>query len=95
MAIPTVVNGNLVRWRFTFTQDGKLVDPPTVTVVVEKPGQAPATLTYGTDPQVTRRSKGTYRVELDADTDGDWTVRPKAPGSSMKSAAKAQFKVYT
>lgn len=71
-------------------QNGQLVDPTEVTLIIEKPDQSETVLTLtGTD--ITRESLGKFYYDADLDQAGTWEYRWKT--TSPKGARESYFVV--
>jgi hypothetical protein len=58
-------DGDLVRITGNFTdEDDDPIDPTTVSVQFRFGHEAPTTRVYGTDPEITKPSVGTYEMEI-------------------------------
>lgn len=66
---------------FTDPANSLVVDPTTVRLKIKTGAGRERTLTYGVDSEVTRVSKGRYRVKVQLDLDGAWHFRWLASGS--------------
>jgi hypothetical protein len=85
--------GNLVRVRVAFadSQDAA-VDPDVVKVQVRTPAGTISTQTYGTDSEVVRASAGSYYMDVDAESPGEWLYRWYSTGTGQ-AAAEGVFTV--
>lgn len=83
--------GNTLTCSVTFTDDGVLEDPASVTFAFKKPDDTTTTLAYGTDIEVVKDSVGKYHVDLEpgAAEGGNWRWRWEGP----ESAAEGEFYV--
>lgn len=75
----------------TFTTGGTVEDPTEVTLALKKPAMPSVEYTYG-GLDVTRVSKGVYRVTLQTDVAGRWKYRWTATGL-VKTSGQAEFTV--
>jgi hypothetical protein len=85
--------GDVVELEGRFTNaDGTGVDPTTVTVTLRAPDGTETTLTYNTDPEVTKPSTGVYRVTKLLTSAGRWYYRWQ--GTGVGAAAEfTEFRV--
>lgn len=87
------VLGNLVRVSVTFVNSvGAAVDPATVKLQVCPPAGATTTYTYGADAAVVKAATGSYYLDVDANTIGEWSFRWYSIGSGQ-AAAESGFVV--
>lgn len=75
--------------------DGTLVDPSSVAFKYRIDGGALVTLTYGTDPEVTKTSAGKYQVALNLGAPGQYAYRwesisPNAAWEGSMQVGKSQ-----
>lgn len=85
--------GDLVRVTGTFKNAaGELLDPGTVRFKFKDPTGLVTTFTYLTDGQLVRDSLGTFHVDIDANSSGDFFYRWESLGSG-KAAAENSFNV--
>ena len=86
--------GQKVRISAVFTgEDGEAADPSAVYAVVKEPGEAAATYTYGTDPEVVKDSVGNYHVDQALETAGIWAVRWYSMGNVQAGSADTLIRV--
>lgn len=75
-----------------FKSGTMFVDPPTVTLRLQKPDETQLTLVYGVDADVLRDSAGKYRYKFLPGQEGEWVYCWE--GSSPAQAGKEdKFKV--
>jgi hypothetical protein len=80
--------GQVVVVTASFSVDGELDDPTTVTFKVKDPSGNVGTFVYGIDPEVTRVSLGVYKTEIECDESGDFWYRIEADGSVIDATEK-------
>lgn len=71
---------------------GVLADPQTVKVSIKKPDGTITTKIYGTDGEVIKESTGVYRIDVDANAEGVWSIRWFAEGTG-KASSEMRFRV--
>lgn len=87
--------GDLLRSIGTWTDpdDGTAIDPTTVAVTVVKPDGTSTTYVFGVDGEVTKTSAGIYKLLVDADQEGVWTVEWFSTGTGQAAEAKQAYVV--
>ena len=60
--------------------NASLIDPSTLTFVVEPPDDQQVSYVYGVDQEVGRTGLGKFYLEIVADKAGKWTVRVNTTG---------------
>lgn len=88
----TYDTGDQIRITGTFTNSTSVTVDPTAIVYKHKdPSGNTATLTYGTDPQPVRSTKGIYYVDLTLDEAGIWHDRWAGTGTAVAAAEHYWF----
>ena len=84
MSSTTCYVGNSITATGTFTsRTGVIVDPTTVTAVVQAPTGVETDYLYGTDPEVVREEEGVYACTFIPDSHGTWTVQFNGTGNAI------------
>ena len=73
--------GQKVRCTVTFTVDGVLTNPTTVTAKIKDPSGNVTTYVYGTDAALVRDSTGVYHVDVVTDKKRQWHFRFEGTGT--------------
>lgn len=80
--------GDGVRTTATFTVNGALTDPSTVTFKYKSPANVVVTLAYGTDVAVVRDAVGTFHCTFTASASGSWFYRWVGTGDAAGAAER-------
>lgn len=86
------LQGQLIRLFASFSLDGALTDPTTVTVKYKTPTGTSTTLVYPTDFAVVKDGVGNYHLDLNLNAGGTWYFRWEATGTII-GAAQETFTV--
>lgn len=91
-SLPYVV-GAVPKMQLTVKDDASaLIDPSTLVFKLMKPNGTTVTYTYGTSPQLVRKSQGIYYVNYKVDMAGAWTYRFESTGTG-EGAVEDSFEV--
>jgi hypothetical protein len=81
MTINLYTKGQKVRCVVSFTVDGTLTDPTTVTFKSMDPGGNVSIFVYGTDNELVKDSTGIYYADVITDENGEWNFRFEGTGA--------------
>jgi hypothetical protein len=83
--INSYLEGNIARITFEFrdNSDDSLVDPSTVSIIIEEPDGTQTTYVYGTDAELVRDGVGEFHFNLAGDQTGTYWYRIESTGTGQ------------